>query len=616
MTNHPIDSLEAARTLFGQGEFQKCAEILTAVLVNDPKNVDANLILGVICAKFAQHVPAEHYLRTVLESAPDQHEALVWLSISRKSQGFLDEAIQLSERAVEIDANAFAYNALGLCWLSKREPKKAIAAFQEVLKQDPESPAAYRNLGLALRQDEQSLEAVEAFRRAVDLDPNNLENWLQLCEQLFWVSRPAEAIEVAKAGLTVFPTSTHLVATLANAYAAVGRSDDAEKTYKKAIELNPSAGQEYAKWLVGQGRFQDAITCLTESVLLAPVQGVAYHYLAEARCYELNGEPWLAQATEVYNNPALKRTDHMFLDYALGMALDNKKDYEDAMRHFDKACEAAFRVHNAGRPFDPKALAKKIESRKEQFSAEKISSLRAHGSSSKTPILIVGMIRSGTTLLEQILSSHPQVKAAGELDFWTLESERVYDKWAKTADPTDLKRLAGDYLKVLEAGAGKAPHITDKMPLNFWHLGLIDCALPEAKILHIRRNPIDTCLSIYMTYYGAGPNFAYSQENIVAYYRAYLQMMDYWRTVIPADRLMELDYEELISSKEPVTRKVLEFLELPWDDACLHHENNPSPVNTPSRWQARQPIYSTSVERWRRYEPWLGPLLELKDVSC
>jgi hypothetical protein len=206
------------------------------------------------------------------------------------------------------------------------------------------------------------------------------------------------------------------------------------------------------------------------------------------------------------------------------------------------------------------------------------------------------------------------VHSAGELQFWTEETVRLAFGIGMEDHPS-LEALADEYLTYIEQLAGKSGRITDKMPLNFAYAGVIHRALPGARFIHIRRHPVDTCLSIYTTYYGAGPRFAYNKSNIVAYYREYLRVMGYWRERLPSDRLFELDYEDLISDPQSVIPRIVEFCGLPWDESCLHHDRNESAINTPSRWQARQPIYRTSVERWRRFEPWLGEFAELLQAS-
>jgi hypothetical protein len=188
----------------------------------------------------------------------------------------------------------------------------------------------------------------------------------------------------------------------------------------------------------------------------------------------------------------------------------------------------------------------------------------------------------------------------------------------------DVEELATEYLRVLRAAVERndpsdptttdanVVRVTDKMPTNFLHMGLMSLAFPQAKFIHLKRNPLDTCLSIYTTFLGPGTQFAYNQENIVGYYRGYLQTMEIWRAVVPPEQFLEIEYEDLVSNKEAVIRRVLEFCGLDWDDACLRHESNPSQVSTPSLWTARQPVSRGSVERWRRFEPWLGKLADLQ----
>ena len=208
------------------------------------------------------------------------------------------------------------------------------------------------------------------------------------------------------------------------------------------------------------------------------------------------------------------------------------------------------------------------------------------------PVFIVGLPRSGTTLAEQILSSHPAVAAGGELQFWRVRALELRRFMSGAPDPAALSQAADDYFALLRGVGPSAKRVTDKAPLNYEELGLIRLALPGARIVHCRRNPVDTALSIYFT------EFA----DIVFMYRQYERLMAHWRRILPPDKFLELDYER---------RRLVAFSGLEWEDACLEHERNARIVRTASVWQARQPIYTTSVGRWRRYEPWLGELREL-----
>jgi hypothetical protein len=220
------------------------------------------------------------------------------------------------------------------------------------------------------------------------------------------------------------------------------------------------------------------------------------------------------------------------------------------------------------------------------------------------------MPRSGTTLIERIVSSHPQVAGGGELPFWNEHApgwvDADADRLAAEAD-----RIGGDYLQLLRSIGPGASRVTDKMPSNFLWIGLVHRLLPGARVIHCRRNPIDTCLSIYSTHFAHNWAGASDREDLASYYRQYLRLMEHWRAVIPAERLLDVDYEEATADPESVARRLIDFCGLTWDAACLRPERNPDAVRTASKWQARQPIYRSAVERWRNYEPWIGALRTL-----
>jgi hypothetical protein len=227
--------------------------------------------------------------------------------------------------------------------------------------------------------------------------------------------------------------------------------------------------------------------------------------------------------------------------------------------------------------------------------------------------MIVGMPRSGTTLVEQIVSGHPEVAAGGELNFWNERGAAWLRAGAAGSEPPFLGRAAAEYLGVLREIGPKAARVTDKMPFNFLWAGLIHLALSRAMIIHCRRTAIDTALSIHQTLFHPGLAFPTGGAELVAYFSSYRRLTDHWRRVLPADQLIEVDYEDLTRAPEPVIRRIIAGCGLKWDDACLRPERNPRAVKTPSKWQIRQPIYRHSIERWRRYEAWLGPLSALLD---
>jgi hypothetical protein len=223
------------------------------------------------------------------------------------------------------------------------------------------------------------------------------------------------------------------------------------------------------------------------------------------------------------------------------------------------------------------------------------------------------MPRSGTTLVEQIVSMHPEVGAGDELNFWNDRGPVWRRSGAAGNEKPFLAQAATDYLSVLRAIAPRAARVTDKMPFNFLWAGLIHLAFPRATIIHCRRSAIDTALSIHQTHFHPTLAFPTGGDELVAYFRGYQRLIDHWRSVLPPDRLVEVNYEDLTREPEPVIRRVIAACGLAWHESCLSPERNPRAVKTPSKWQTRQSIYRTSVARWRRYEPWLGPLRALLD---
>jgi hypothetical protein len=300
--------------------------------------------------------------------------------------------------------------------------------------------------------------------------------------------------------------------------------------------------------------------------------------------------------------PTLESSQRIRVELALGKAADDLGDYEQAMRHFDSA-EA---LRNSLIRFDLGKFEARVDRQIAHFSADVIAN--AGGCDASTPILIFGLPRSGTTLIEQILSAHPQVGAAGELSFWNERGSA----WER--DPT-VAAGGADYVGLLRIVGKGARRVTDKMPLNFQWAGLVHAALPRATLIHCRRNLVDTALSIHQTHFNPRMWFPTGGAALVGYIRAYERLCAHWRAVLPAQRFIEVDYEALVERPEPVIRHILEKCELDWNSRCLYPERNGRTVKTPSKWQVRQPIYANSVGRWRRYEQWLGPLAELQVLS-
>ena len=280
-----------------------------------------------------------------------------------------------------------------------------------------------------------------------------------------------------------------------------------------------------------------------------------------------------------------------------------------AMRHFDSADE----VRRTLVSFNSAAFSNEIDKMISHCTPELMARAAELGSRNETPVLIIGMPRSGTTLVEQIISMHPEVGAGDELNFWNERGAEWHRPGGAGNEKLFLAKGAADYLKLLRSIAPKASRVTDKMPFNFLWAGLIHLTFPRAVFIHCHRAAVDTALSIHQTHFHPALAFPTGGAELIAYFRDYQRLINHWRNVLPADRFLDVNYEELTREPEPLIKRIIAACGLEWHSACLHPESNPRAVRTPSKWQTRQPIYRTSVERWRRYEPWLGPLRSLAD---
>ena len=607
----------AAQEHIRQNRLSAAETEVQALLAVEPGNLHAQTLLGVIFLKTGRVTEADSLLKSVHEKAPSLLEPIGLLAVIRRSQNDVPGALKLFREMAQLGhETADVYNQIGSCLLAMDEPDEAGTAFKRAIELDRNTAHSYFNLGVALDRSGKSYETFVTFKRALELDPNSVDTYIQISNQMHRLLNWAEGLPLLERGLRRFPDSPRLQLTLASAYGKVGQPGKAEKLFQSAIECDPASVPAYAHWLQEEGRFEDSVPVLKQAIRQKPIQGQAYYNLVIAKGLELDGHSLVDVLTPIADNPGLSSEERMFLEYALAKTFEAEKNYEQAMRRYDLANGLAYQLFNSKITHDEAAVEAENALVAQLYSKKAIDQLKELGSNSKTPIFIIGMIRTGTTLLDQILSSHPKVKSAGEQPFWQISAGRANRHLLESGgNAQDFKELAEAYIKVLNEAAGESPRITDKMPTNFWHLGLMSVVFPKAKFIHLRRNPIDTCLSIYTTFLGTGTQFAYHQENIIGYYRAYFQRMEYWRTVVDPNQFIEVDYEDLVTNKEIVLRELLQFLELDWDDACLNHEQNTSKVTTPSLWTARQPVNTASVERWRKYEPWLGQLLELRDLE-
>jgi tetratricopeptide (TPR) repeat protein len=350
------------------------------------------------------------------------------------------------------------------------------------------------------------------------------------------------------------------------------------------------------------GRFDQARACFERAIAIAPLLAGSYYDLVRCRPVTSDDDGLLQQMECALGTPGLGAGQRLRLHLAIGKAAEDLGDYALAMQHFDAADD----MRRGCSWFDADAFSIELDRLIARCTPDWIARAPELGSSDATPVLIVGMPRSGTTLVEQIVSMHPKVGAGGELHFWNQRGAAWHGSGVDGNETPFVAKAAAEYLAVLRAIAPKAARVTDKMPFNFLWAGLIHVAFLRAIIIHCCRAAVDTALSIHQTHFHPSLAFPTGGAELVAYFRSYQRLIDHWRSVLPPDRFIEVDYEELTRVPEPVIRRIIAACGLAWDDACLRPESNPRAVNTPSKWQVRQPIYSASVARWRRPRT-LGP---------
>jgi len=583
----------------------------------------------------------------LLDQYPDSGVGWQYLGLALKGQG-LDAvpALEHAARLMPADAGAFVNYANALGAAGRFE--EALAVYERALLLNPHSAEAHHNRGNALL-DLGCIGAAEAsYRRALELQPAYREARANLGQTLRAQGRLEEAVTQLEQAVSLSPRSAELHTTLGIALRDLGRLDAAIASHRRAIELRPELAVGHhqlavalrlrgrtaeaaascrralelepasaasrvvlAETCADRGRFAEAEEMLRHAIAADPESIEAWSGIARLRRLTIADAPWAAEVERLADKPRPPRQE-VPLRYALGKYFDDIGEHARAFGQFRRANELTRRYRT---PHDRKRLSRTMDAVIRRFDARWLDEARrsragtaaADEPAAQRPVFIVGMLRSGTSLAEQILASHPAVFGAGELDFWSARAVA----WAANAPGAqDIGTLAGEYLRLLAQLSADATRVIDKMPANFQHLGLIHAALPRARIIHLQRDPIDTCLSIYFQHFESMHGYATDLEDLAHAYQDYLRLMRHWRALLPPSQLLEMRYEELVEDPEGASRRMLEFLGLPWDARCLEFERTERTVITASKWQVRQKLSRTSIGRWRHYEPFIAPLRE------
>lgn len=605
-----LSLLEQADRALTAGRFDEAERFGREALHADPGNAAALLILGI---SFVSTGRAEQAL-PVLQAIPDTEAASapasLWLARAYRKLGNLEGALDAAKKAVQkMPTYGPVNHQLGLTYLDSGDYENAARSLEKAAALSSNAPGVQHARGLALQGLGQNAAAIQCFKRAAALAPKASEILESLFEALMDESDSADAVACARTLLGLQPDAPRAQLRMARALLANNKSEEAQAYLEQALQTGPQEGNfTFATGAILQslGRIDEATARFQTSIALLPEQGFAYSALAYNRKTTGADRPLVDRMQKLSDEGELPIPAKTHLHYALGKSLEDLGDYGHAMAHFDEANRLSYQMKFGERPFDRQSYAARIDANIKRSKNAMSASFVQSGEGSLNPIFVVGMLRSGTTLIDQILSSHPEVGSVGEQGFWLHHRDEPWEKDGATVDRTKLKRLAGEYLKRLAEVAPGSRYVVDKMPDNYLEIPLLHMAFPKAKIIHVKRDPADTCISIYTTINRLRVGWAHNKANIVFAYRQYERVMGQWRKILPARVMLELRYEDLVTDQERITKELVAFSGLEWNEACLHPESNQRSVVTPSAWQVRQPLYGTSIARWKRYEPWLG----------
>ncbi|MEM7226175.1 MAG: sulfotransferase [Pseudomonadota bacterium] len=494
---------------------------------------------------------------------------------------------------------------------------------RRLLKRAPKDLQLREFLGLVLVRGRRFDEGVRAIQGAIDDGYKQPSAYSNLSLAFAAAGRLEDAIAAARQGVALAPKSGDMHLTLGNWLKNAGHVVEAKAAYQAAIDCDPkllNAVTSLGNLHAALGERAEAIACYRKVLAQKPNDVAAFYHLAisEKSGQAAIGPETIQRFQAIARSGRLPPYDAAMVANALGHLAEREGNYPVAFGYFARANELRCQVDRQRKKVhDRAAHSRHVDHLTEAFPAALFETPSSAASDSRRPIVIVGMPRSGTTLIDQLLAKHPDVAAGGERLELPLIAARLpsYPGRPSRWSVPQIRGWTERYLADLDRVDQTAPRVTDKYPSNFLHLGLLARLVPGARIVHCRRDALDTCLSCFTQNFAQGNVFSHDMSDIAAYYKDYHRLMAHWRQVLPMP-IVEVDYDALTSRPEPALRALLEELELPWAPECLTPEAATNPIFTASQWQARQPINNRAVGRWRNFQAQLGPLIaELGDLA-
>jgi tetratricopeptide (TPR) repeat protein len=491
----------------------------------------------------------------------------------------------------------------------------AVSHYRRAVDGDADNILFLGALGAAQVNSGDTEQALETLRRAEAVDPGNLEVLWGLGFYYLGIGDNDKAVEYLRAALDKKPGNAMIRVNLSIALSNLNRHDEALEHARKAVKSDassPEAMQTVCNILAEIGRLDEAEALLQKNLRKHPGFGKSWDLLARIRKFSAADDRIVRQAEKALDR-GMAAESRWHLCFALGKMHDDCRRYEEAFSHYRQANLLA------RKDFDVSAFVKRMKSLRSVFTADLVKQCRRSGSDSAQPVFIVGMPRSGTTLMEQMIASHPRADSAGELTDMAEISDRIFAPQSRAPSAAQLQsalvddagsEIAASYLRNLGEGREDAARIVDKAPVNFQFIGLIATLFPNATVIHAMRNPLDTCLSCYFQNF-AQLGWSNDFESLATVYCGYRETMDYWKKTLPQVEILDLSYEQLVEEPEPQARRMIEACGLDWDESVLEYSARQSVIKTASQAQARQPVYRSSRSRWRHYAAHIGELASL-----
>ena len=606
----PVCQYNFGNALEAAGRVDDATAAFRRAVSISPDYAEAHHNLGMALRSAGDTGAAESEFREALHYRPDYALACMSLAGVLHDRGEHSSAEELCRKALSIDADGFpALRLLALSLRAQNRDEEALQVVRRAVEIAPTDTESRLSLGNLLLEFDRWHEAAQTMEQVIAEHPLHATAHSLLSRAYIALNRTSAAIEVCRKAIAEAADFADGHCNLGIALRQVGDIPAAIEAYQTAIRIEPEFAEAYNNLGIAYmdaGEMERARSSFREALKLDPGMGASSLNLSRAKRADEADLPEISRIEALLEGREVPDERRIFLHFALGKMFDDCARYDQAFEHFRQAN----RLKRKRVRFEAEQYRRWSSKPLDVFTPAYFEEHAGLGAPSERPVFIVGMPRSGTTLVEQILASHPEVYGADELTtiYETVRGleERVgsgakYPDFVPSLDGTALQWGARQYLDTLQSIDDQAARVTDKLPSNLFYLGIIAVMLPGARVIHCQRDAMDVCLSNFMQLFANGHDYSYDLSDIAVYYRGYEQIMSHWREVLPI-RMYEVQYEELIEDQERISRELVDYIGLDWDDRCLAFHETKRAVRTASNWQVRQPIYKTSRNRWKNYE--------------